>query len=130
MLRASMDDFVVTVVGSLHELEETLSIRTRVFVDEQGVPPDEEVDGYDIDPATNTRAVHFIGRLAGRPIATARLLLDPPPGDLPHIGRVAVLAEHRGRGYGRTVMERVHQEAHARGFPGVVLGAQLQAWGG
>jgi predicted GNAT family N-acyltransferase len=117
----------VAIVASTDELRQALAVRTRVFVEEQGVPVAEEIDSYDRDPATNTRAVHFIGRLGGEPVATARLLLDAPAGEFPHIGRVAVVPEHRGRGYGRAIMAAVQAEAAARGFAGVTLAAQLQA---
>ncbi len=50
-------------------------------------------------------------------------------GELPHIGRVAVLAEHRGHDYGAATMRAVHTEAHARGFTGVTLAAQIHALG-
>ena len=122
-----MPDFEVTVVSTMDELRQALAIRTRVFVEEQGVPVAAEIDAYDSNPATDARAVHFIGRLGGEPIATARLLLDPPAGEFPHIGRVAVLPEHRGRGYGRAIMAAAHAEAEARGFAGATLAAQLQA---
>lgn len=123
-----MPHFVVTAIETRDELREALAVRMRVFVEEQGVPAEEEVDAYDGDPAA-TPALHVLGRLDGSAIATARLLLDPPPGDLPHIGRVAVLREHRGRGYGAAVMETLHAAASERGFRGVTLAAQLHAVG-
>lgn len=100
--------FRVDAIGTAEELQEALAIRTSVFVDKQHVPPNEEVDGYDADPVTSTHAVHVLGRLDGAPIATGRLLLATDAGDLPHIDRVAVLAPHRGHGYGTAIMEALH----------------------
>src|SRR5437899_1095151 len=100
-----MPDFEVSPIRTTEDMNEALGIRTRVFIEEQHVPADEEVDDYDTDPATNTRAVHFLGRLDGEPIATGRLLLDVHEGEFPHIGRVAVLLEHRRSGYGTAIME-------------------------
>jgi predicted GNAT family N-acyltransferase len=122
-----MPAFTVTEVRTLAELNELLAVRLRVFVHEQGVPLEEEVDRYDVDPATNPPAVYVLGRLDGACIATGRLLLDVAPGGLPHIGRVAVLAEHRRHGYGAAVMAALHEAALARGFRGVTLAAQLHA---
>jgi predicted GNAT family N-acyltransferase len=94
-------------------------------VEEQRVPLDEEIDAY--DSLTNAAAVHFLARLGGEAVGTARLLLDAPAGEYPHIGRVAVLREVRGRGHGRAIMDAVHDEARLRGYAGATLGAQLQA---
>ncbi len=121
-----MSDIVVTVIRTQPELAEALLIRTRVFVEEQGVPVAEEVDAYDADPV-DERVVHVLGRLDGAPVAAARLLLDAPAGGDAHIGRVAVLAEHRGKHIGRAVMQALHEEARRRGFGGIAISAQLHA---
>ncbi|MDA0270110.1 MAG: GNAT family N-acetyltransferase [Chloroflexi bacterium] len=116
----------VTEITTPEALAEALSVRMRVFVEEQGVPANEEVDRYDsVEPGTP--AVHVLARLDGVAVATARLLLDVHAGEHPHIGRVAVLAEHRGRHFGVAVMEALHAEARRRGSRGVTLAAQLHA---
>ena len=122
-----MTAFVVCTITTLDELRLALAIRTRVFVEEQHVPPSDEIDAYDDMEALGTRAIHILGRLDGEPIATARLLLDVDSGDLPHIGRVAVLVQHRRTGYGTVVMRALEAEATQRGFRGVTLAAQLHA---
>ena len=109
------------------ELDECLRVRRAVFIEEQGVPPDEEYDEHDGDPARATGTVHVLGRLEGRPVATGRLLLDAPPGENVHVGRVAVLRELRGRGYGVAVMEALQAEARRRGLSGITLAAQTHA---
>ena len=68
--------FRVSVVTTVEEMAEALAVRRAVFVEEQRISEDEEIDHYDGDPATVTDAVHVLGRLDGRPVATARLLLD------------------------------------------------------
>ncbi|MEX2230042.1 MAG: GNAT family N-acetyltransferase [Dehalococcoidia bacterium] len=119
-------DIEVTKIRTPAEMEEALTVRRRVFIDEQGVPEDEEIDRYDEDPASVTGAVQVLGRLDGVPVATGRLLLDT--GDrYPHVGRIAVLAEHRRSGFGRAIMDALHAEARARGLPGITLAAQLHA---
>jgi predicted GNAT family N-acyltransferase len=91
-------------------------IRQRVFMVEQGVTADLEWDG--IDPQCR-HALAEDG--AGRPIGCARLLPDG------HIGRVAVLADWRGRGVGDALLERMVALARELGHPRVMLNAQTQA---
>lgn len=125
--------FRIVTIETAEQLAEAITVRRAVFVEEQQVPEDEEIDGYDADPAApgmNERVVHVLGRLDGRPAATARLLLDhagEPPHGYPHIGRVAVLAELRGRHYGEQIMEALHAEARRRGHDGITLAAQEHA---
>ena len=108
--------FRILTIGTAEQLAEAIEVRRAVFIEEQDVPEDEEIDGYDADPASpgmNERVVHVLGRLDGQPVATARLLLDQagePPHGYPHVGRVAVLSELRGRRYGALVMEALHEE--------------------
>jgi predicted GNAT family N-acyltransferase len=102
---------------------EVAALRTRVFVDEQGVPPEIEQD------AADATAVHVLsrglsGELAGRVVATGRLLLDGPTA---RIGRMAADAEVRGQGHGAAVLAELHRQALARGATEVELHAQLPA---
>lgn len=114
---------------STEMMREALAIRFRVFVDEQRVPMDEEVDGYDASPegAPGTPALHVIARARNVTVGAARLLLDAPPGGVVHLGRVAVLAEWRRSGVGNALMERLHAEARARGYVTVEISAQTHA---
>lgn len=123
------DGFVVSVVRTDVDLRDALAVRMRVFVEEQDVPVDLEVDTVDREALTRPDAVYLVGRLRGAAIATARLLFEPhgEPGAMPHIGRVAVLAEHRGRGFGAAIMYALHNEARARDARAVRLAAQLHA---
>lgn len=101
------------------QFEQALAIRVQVFVLEQGVPPEEEKDSYDAS------AFHLLASEDGVPLATARLvrLAD----DVGKVGRVAVLAQARGRGLGRDLMLRIHQEARALKLRELTLGSQMQA---
>lgn len=94
------------------------AVRTRVFVEEQQVPPEEEWDGLDDD------AVHLLAVDAGgAPVGTARLL----PGG--QIGRMAVLSELRGSGVGRALLDQAVEAARERGDQEVFLNAQIHALG-
>ena len=92
-------------------------VRRRVFIEEQGISRDEEWDGLDDD------AVHFLATRDGVPVGTARLL---PSGQ---IGRMAVLAELRGQGIGRQLLDAAIAAARDAGFHEVFLHAQRSAEG-
>ncbi|MDW5376975.1 GNAT family N-acetyltransferase [Halomonas sp. HP20-15] len=95
--------------------EQAGEIRRRVFIDEQAVPQEEEWDGRDDE------CLHFLVRLDGDPVGTARLLPDG------HIGRVAVLAAGRGRGIGLALMQAAIEAARERGHAHAELAAQTHA---
>jgi len=122
-----MADLIVTRIATLEELADALEIRRRVFIDEQHVSEDEELDRFDEDPTTVDDCIHMLVCLGAEPIGTGRLLLDDPPAERAHIGRVAVLEEHRRTGAGRVVMLALQDEARRLGRPGITLSAQLHA---
>lgn len=90
-------------------------IRETVFVAEQGVPPEIELDEWD------ERSEHAIAYDASRPVGTGRLLPDG------HIGRMAVLRESRGKGVGGRMLEALIERARAHGLQRVALNAQTHA---
>ena len=90
-------------------------IRYTVFVEEQGVPRDIELD--EMDP----RCIHAVAFEDDKAVATGRLLPDG------HIGRMAVLKEWRGRGIGGQILNALMNEARARGDREVALSAQVHA---
>jgi predicted GNAT family N-acyltransferase len=95
---------------------EAQRIREAVFVAEQGVPPDIELDEWD------ERCEHALAYDAGgRPVGTGRLLPDG------HIGRMAVLREARGQGVGGRVLEALIERARERGMRRVALNSQTHA---
>jgi predicted GNAT family N-acyltransferase len=100
-----------------------LAIRLRVFVDEQGVPPDEEVDEHDrSDPS----AVHAVARDGtGRTVGAGRYYVAAP--GTVQIGRMAVLARVRGHGVGAALLGALVAEAERRGFARAHLHAQVHA---
>jgi len=90
-------------------------IRFTVFVEEQGVPIDIELDGQDV------LSVHALVFDEDKPVATGRLLPDG------HIGRMAVLKDWRRRGIGALMLQSLMERAKERGYPEVALSAQVQA---
>jgi predicted GNAT family N-acyltransferase len=104
-------------LGSWERLaSEATPIRHAVFVHEQRVPAEVELDEWDAS------SLHAIARDArGRPVGTGRLLPDG------HIGRMAVLPEARGTGVGTAILRALMGAARERGHADVVLNAQTHA---
>lgn len=92
-------------------------IRMAVFVDEQRVPPEIEMDDWD------AASVHALAYVDGQAVGTGRLLPDG------HIGRMAVTRTSRARGVGGAILDCLVEEARRRGMPEVVLSAQTHALG-
>jgi predicted GNAT family N-acyltransferase len=87
------------------------AIRMAVFVQEQAVAPEREMDALDDDPSTlHVLAVDDDGAALG----TARLLPPHHTGDPAHIGRVAVSAVARGLGVGAVLMDALEAAALER----------------
>ena len=107
------------VAATPAELEGAVALRMRVFVGEQGVPADIEVDAADTAPDT----VHAVALHQGRVIATGRLLPDVD-GKGPHIGRMAVAVEWRRQGVGSLALAFLEGQARALGLRQITLHAQ------
>jgi ElaA protein len=100
--------------------EEALALRLRVFCEEQGVLPEEEVDGRDGE------ALHLLARTGGEGVVvgTLRLLRD---GGTAKIGRVAVERTWRRRGVALSMLQLALARAEELGCSRARLGAQLDA---
>ena len=106
-------------------LAEAIAIRFAVFVDEQGVPAEEELDEHDRDDAD---AVHALVRAAdGRAVAAGRYYRADA--QTAQVGRMAVRREARGIGAGALLLDGLLARARARGFVRAALNAQDHAVG-
>jgi predicted GNAT family N-acyltransferase len=92
------------------------AIRHIVFVEEQKVPAQIELDGFD---AVSLHALAFDAQ--GMAVGTGRLLPDG------HIGRMAVLRTSRGAGVGAALLRALMAAARERGLHEVQLNAQTHA---
>ncbi|WP_448071715.1 GNAT family N-acetyltransferase [Georgenia yuyongxinii] len=115
------DGVAVVRVTSPEQLEQAWQVRLEVFVDEQQVPAEEEID--DLDTAETTTHVLALDAATGAAVGTGRLLSDPGhPGEV-HLGRLAVRAAGRGRGVGARLVVAVEALALAEhAVPGRVPG--------
>jgi len=102
-------------------LEAAYAIRRRVFIEEQHVPEEIELDDDD------ARAFHALALRDGKPAGCGRYV-EHSPGEI-KIGRMASLRELRGTGIGRAVLEFLIATARNRGYTRAILHAQLTAEG-
>lgn len=93
------------------------AIRTRVFIEEQGVPEALEWEARD------AQCDWFLAWVGDTPVGIARLTPDA------HIGRMAVLPEWRGRGVGSALLVAALSRARELGLSRVCLHAQTHAVG-
>ena len=110
------DEVVVKLVETEAELEEAIAVRFRVFVAEQAVPPEEELDDAD------ATAVHAIALVAGHAVGTGRLVRRWP--DTAQIGRMAVDQPWRRRGIGGRLLDYLEAQARAQEMHHCYLHAQ------
>jgi YbgC/YbaW family acyl-CoA thioester hydrolase len=115
------EEMVQLQSGSWNDLGRAAErLRLEVFVREQGIPREIEIDEF--DPIC--RHVVAFNRL-NQPIATGRLVSEAP--GVGRIGRMAVARELRGSRVGRQVLDSLVQAARDRGDGEVVLHAQRHA---
>ena len=119
-----MSDITVRRVETEADMEAVVGIRFRVFVDEQSVPPEIELDDYD------ARATHAIAQVDGLAIGTGRVYLDNIVARIgrqavvARIGRMAIDRSHRRSGVGGLILSFLEDEARVRGATEFLLHAQ------
>ena len=80
------------IVTTPEDLQKAFAVRAIVFIEEQKVSYEEEIDGYD------NSSVHFLATIDNEPVAVARLRLFE---DCVKIGRLAVRKDYRGKAIGK-----------------------------
>lgn len=111
-----MDGLVVRPAQSEQERQAAFALRLRVFVQEQGVPADEELDDLD------ETATHVIALLAGKAVGTGRVVC-PDSGEA-RIGRMAVDKDYRRMGIGGHILRALEDEARRQGKTEAILHTQ------
>lgn len=101
------------ITGGWEQLEKDAKlIREQVFIQEQGIAPEDEWDDLD------AMVLHFTVYDREQPIATARLLPQHS------VGRVAVLLPYRKQGVGKILMQYIIEYARHHKLPFLKLSAQ------
>lgn len=99
--------------------QEAYPIRKLVFIEEQGVPEEMELDVFD------PLAQHALAYLDSQCIGTARLLVLS--GSTGGIGRMAVLPQYRKQGHGGRLLRALLEQGQSKGITQFELHAQLSA---
>lgn len=101
------------------DFDACFAVRREVFIQEQSVPEEIELDEYD------ATALHFLARDGETPVGTARVVID---GQTAKIGRVCIRKSARGTGLGADLMRAVMTHIQDMGtMKEAVLGAQIHA---
>ncbi|MGA5688107.1 GNAT family N-acetyltransferase [Cytobacillus pseudoceanisediminis] len=108
----------VRVVSSEQELHDAFSVRKQVFINEQNVPEEEEIDQFEDE------AVHFVLYNNGMPAGAGRFRTVDGNGK---VERICVLKDNRQSGSGKAIMDKIEEHAKKQGLPALKLNAQTQA---
>lgn len=102
-----------------NDIEKVYALRNEVFVNEQNVPPEIEIDEED------KYATHIIAEENGVAVGCARVIFE----DGGHIGRLAVKKSERGKEIGREICLYIIDYCRENGYDRVWLNSQLHAVG-
>lgn len=110
-----MNNLEIKKVNNKDDLEKTIEIRKNVFIKEQNVPLDIEIDGLD------SEAEHFIAYLDDEPIGCARIRTNK---NYAKLERIAIIKKHRGKGFGRQLTDFLIDYCKHKNFHEISLHAQ------
>ena len=99
--------------------KQAYAIRQKVFIEEQGVPQEMEVDEF--DPI----ASHALAFQGDQCIGTGRLIETTQ--NAGQIGRMAVLADFRGNGTGKAILVALIELARSQKITSISLHSQVSA---
>lgn len=108
----------IVIATTPQQRDDAFAVRIAVFVEEQGISRSDELDDFDAS------ATHCVAYVDGAPTGAGRLLLFD---GYAKIGRMAVIASHRGSGIGALVLDALEREGAVRGIRHFKLSAQLHA---
>ncbi|MFS0560213.1 GNAT family N-acetyltransferase [Terribacillus sp. 179-K 1B1 HS] len=108
---------IIVAENSIQQ-QDAFQVRTLVFVDEQKVPADLEIDELE------NESIHFVGYEGDIPGAAARMRLVD---GYAKMERICILKEFRGKHYGNKLMWGMEEEAKKRGIQKAKLNAQTHA---
>ncbi|WP_053365604.1 GNAT family N-acetyltransferase [Bacillus sp. FJAT-27245] len=108
----------VVLATTEREIQDAFSVRRTVFVDEQQVPEEEEIDQYEDDCA------HFVLYNGTEAQGAGRYRFVDGYGK---VERICVLRESRGTGAGKAIMNKIEEYAKEQGAKKLKLNAQVHA---
>nr|WP_106782842.1 GNAT family N-acetyltransferase [Lysinibacillus timonensis] len=105
------------------DLRVAFDIRKTVFVDEQGVPLEDEFDEFD---TLDGQCKHVLVYYDGQPVGTGRIR---EVGGLGKLERICILKPYRKFGLGKVIIQALEDIAKQQGLSQVKLHGQTQAEG-
>jgi len=108
----------IVKVTTEDQLKDAFTIRKTVFVEEQQVPEEEEIDQFE------DAADHFVLYDENHPVGAGRFRVVDGKGK---VERICVLSSYRGKGAGKIIMEAIEQHALEKGLKKLKLNAQTHA---
>ena len=108
----------IRIAQTASEKEQAFQVRQTVFVLEQRVPPEEEMDEYD------EQSIHFLGVVDEKPVAASRLRFIDIYGKLE---RICVLQSYRGQSFGKQMIQFMEKYIWENGYTNAKLNAQTHA---
>ena len=110
-----MNQLRIKLVETKLEYEQILGIRKKVFIEEQKVPVEIEIDEYE------SESTHFITYLNKEPVGCARIRFNK----YAKLERIAIIKEHRRKGFGRELTEYLIDYCHKKNIFDIRLNSQL-----
>ncbi|MFC5406438.1 GNAT family N-acetyltransferase [Cohnella soli] len=114
----------IVKIESEQQLKQAFDIRLQVFVEEQGVPRELEMDEYDVSLEACS---HFLALNDEVPVATGRYKTLEQ--GIAKMQRIAVLKQCRGLGVGKELLLAMEEDAKRSGYVATVLDSQCSAEG-
>ncbi|TDL80591.1 GNAT family N-acetyltransferase [Peribacillus frigoritolerans] len=109
---------IARIVKSDEELQDAYDVRTKVFVEEQQVPEEEEIDQFERE------ASHVVLYDGDKPVGAGRFRILNGIGK---IERICVLPDYRSKGAGKIIMEKLEEIAVSKEMQTLKLNAQTHA---
>ena len=110
-----MNQLKIKEVETKQEYEQILNIRKKVFIEEQKVPKDIEIDEYE------TKSTQFVVYLNKEPIGCARIRFN----NFAKLERIAIIKQYRGKGFGTKLTQYLIDYCHKKNIFHIRLNSQL-----
>ncbi|WP_141432766.1 GNAT family N-acetyltransferase [Bacillus sp. 03113] len=108
----------VIIVKNDQELNDAFLIRKKVFIDEQNVPTEIEIDEFE------NSSVHFVLYNEKVPCGAGRLRVFP---SYAKVERICILPSNRKGGSGKAIMNKIEEYAKEQNISILKLNAQSHA---
>lgn len=98
---------IIDIASSKQDIEKIIALRKQVFVEEQGIPLELEIDGKD-DSSFHVKVVNKKHEIIG----TGRLTLESPSHGI--ISRIAIRQDYRKLGIGKKIIHYLEKIARQK----------------